>query len=65
MPRIRPSIRATLGAFALVAGLAWIPGTAMAAATNITITSAGADGSGNPYDLTVVANDGNAYGVAK
>jgi hypothetical protein len=58
MPRFRPSIRATLGALALVAGMAWIPGTAMAAAS-ITIVSAGPDGSGNPYDLTVVANDGN------
>jgi hypothetical protein len=59
MPRFRPAVRATLGAFALVAGMAWIPGTAMAAATNITIVSAGPDAGGNPYDLTVVANDGN------
>src|ERR1700722_9472360 len=58
MPRFRPFIRATLGALALVAGMAWIPGTAMAAAS-ITIVSAGPDGSGNPYDLTVVGSDGN------
>src|ERR1700722_2472048 len=58
MPRFRPFIRATLGALALVAGMPWIPGTAMAAAS-ITIVSAGPDGSGNPYDLTVVASDGN------
>ena len=59
MPRLRPAVRVGLGTFALVAGMAWIPGTAMAAPANITIVSAGPDGSGNPYDLTVVANDGN------
>ena len=52
-----------LGAFALVAGMAWIPGTAMAAAANISILAAGADGAGNPYDLTVLANDGNGLPI--
>src|SRR5579864_559512 len=63
MPRLRPAVRVGLGTFALVAGMAWIPGTAMAAAANITITSAGPDGSGNPYDLTLVANDGNGQTI--
>jgi hypothetical protein len=63
MPRLRPAIRVGLGTFALVAGMAWIPGTATAAAANITITSAGPDGSGNPYDLTVVANDGDGQAI--
>lgn len=38
--------------------MAWLPATALAQ-PNISITSAGPDGSGDPYDLTVVADDAN------
>jgi hypothetical protein len=60
MPRFRPTLRASLAAFALVAGVAWIPATAVAQPSGISIVSDGPDGSGNPYDLTIVANDSNA-----
>ncbi len=39
------------------------PALAAPAAANITILSAGPDGSGDPYNLTVAANDGNAVQI--
>ena len=63
MPRFRPTLRASLAAFALVAGVAWIPATAVAQPAGISIVSDGPDGSGNPYDLTIVANDSNAAAI--
>jgi hypothetical protein len=65
MPSVRPTIRAVLGVFALLITMAWVPATALADGPgNITIVSAGPDGSGNPYDLTVVANDGNGLAIS-
>jgi hypothetical protein len=58
MPRIRLAASASLGAFALLTAMAWVPATALAQTSGaITITSAGPDGSGDPYDLTVVADN--------
>jgi large repetitive protein len=53
---------ALLGVGGLIAAVAWVPASANAQESgpgNITITSAGPDGTGNPYDLTVVADDAN------
>ncbi len=65
MPRIRLTACASLGVFALLTAMAWVPATAMAQTGpgNITITSAGSDSGGDPYDLTVVANDANGLAL--
>jgi hypothetical protein len=64
MRSVRLTIRAVLGVFALLTAMAWVPATALAAGGNITVVSAGPDGSGNPYDLTVVAADANAQPIS-
>src|ERR1700684_397230 len=66
MPRIRQTACASLGVFALLTAMAWVPATAMAQTGpgNITITSAGPDSGGDPYDLTGVANDGNGQALS-
>jgi hypothetical protein len=43
--------------------MAWLPAAASAQSGNISIISAGLDSSGDPYDLTVVANDGNGVQI--
>lgn len=58
MPGLRSTLRVLLGVFALLLTMAWVPATALAA-DNISITSAGPDSGGNPYDLTLVADDAN------
>jgi hypothetical protein len=61
VPRLRPSLGALLAAVATVVAMVCLPAQAFAlpSGTNITVTSAGPDGTGNPYDLTVVASDAN------
>jgi hypothetical protein len=54
----RRTLTALAGVAATLVAMAWLPASALAQ-PNISITSAGLDGSGDPYDLTVVANDGN------
>jgi hypothetical protein len=55
---LRLTVSAALGAAAIVLGMI-SPAVAASAAPNITIVSAGPDSSGNPYNLTVAADDGN------
>ncbi|HXW44784.1 MAG TPA: hypothetical protein VEL03_08365 [Streptosporangiaceae bacterium] len=62
MSGLRRAALALLGVGGIVAAVAWVPASATAQESgpgNITITSAGPDGTGNPYDLTVVADDLN------
>ncbi len=62
MPRLRLSLGALLAAVAALVAMACLPAVAFAATppsgSNITVISAGPT-SGNPYQLTVQANDGN------
>ncbi len=59
MSGLRVTVSAVLGAAGIVLAMV-SPALAASAQVNITILSAGPDGSGNPYNLTVTANDGNA-----
>ena len=53
-----------LGAGAVLLTMACLPATAIAAPTpNISITSVGPDANGDPYDLTVIADDGNGLPI--
>ncbi|HEY2079521.1 MAG TPA: hypothetical protein VGH53_24590, partial [Streptosporangiaceae bacterium] len=55
---------AAITVVALAGSLAIVsPAAAAPAATNITILSAGPDNAGDPYDLTVVADDGNGLTI--
>ena len=61
MPRLRLSLGVVLAATATLVAMVCLPAPAFALpppGTNITVTSAGPT-SGNPYQLTVVANDAN------
>ena len=58
MSALRLSVCAVLGAAGIVLGMV-SPAVAASAAQNVTILSAGPDGNGDPYNLTVAANDGN------
>ena len=58
MPGLRVAVGALLGVVGLLIAMVCLP-TAASAAPNITIISAGPDASGDPYDLTVTADDGN------
>jgi hypothetical protein len=51
-------ISALVSVAAMFVAVAWLPANALAQGS-ISITSAGPDGSGDPYDLTVVADDAN------
>jgi hypothetical protein len=53
----RFAVSALLGAAAILLAMIWIPPAALA--QSITILSAGPDANGDPYDLTIVASDGN------
>ncbi len=61
MSGLRLAISAVLGAAAIVLGMV-SPAVAASAAPNITILSAGPDGNGDPYNLTVTASDTNGTG---
>jgi hypothetical protein len=63
VPGLRLSAGAALSAAGILVAMVCVPAAASADAQNITITSAGPDGSGDPYDLTVVANDGNGVPI--
>jgi len=54
----RRSITALAGVAAALLTTALVPGAALAEG-NISLVSVGPDASGNPYDLSVVVNDGN------
>ena len=58
MPRLRLGLGALFAAVATLVAMVCLPAVA-SAAVNISILSAGPDSTGNPYDLTVVADDGN------
>jgi hypothetical protein len=58
---IRFAATALLGAMAVMLAMIWVPPSALA--QNISIISAGPDASGDPYDLTVVADDGNSAAI--
>jgi hypothetical protein len=56
----RRTLTALAGVLALFVAMGWLSAGAWAqSGGNISITSAGPDGSGDPYDLTVVADDAN------
>jgi len=55
---LRLTVSAVLGAAGIVLGMV-SPAVAASAAPNITILSAGPDSTGDPYNLTVAADDGN------
>ncbi len=55
-------ISALVSVAAMFVAMAWLPATALAQPM-ISITSAGPDASGDPYDLTVVADDGNGLQI--
>jgi hypothetical protein len=55
----RRTLTAVAAAITTLVAMAWLPAVALAQGGNITIVSAGPDTSGDPYDLTVVADDGN------
>jgi len=59
---LRLTVSAVLGAAAIVLGMV-SPAVAASAAPNITILSAGPDSSGDPYNLTVAADDGNGVQI--
>lgn len=63
MPRLRLAASVVLGVSALLAAMTWVPATALAQ-NGISIISAGPDGSGDPYNLTVVANDQNGIALS-
>jgi hypothetical protein len=62
VPALRLTVSAVLGAAGIVLGMV-SPAVAASAAPNITILSAGPDGSGDPYNLTIVADDGNGLPI--
>jgi hypothetical protein len=59
---LRRTVGAALGAAVVVLAMV-SPAVAASATTNITILSAGPDNAGDPYDLTVVADDGNGLTI--
>ncbi|HUA42082.1 MAG TPA: hypothetical protein VMA32_10970 [Streptosporangiaceae bacterium] len=61
MSGLRVAVSAVLGAAGLVLAMV-SPALAASAQVNITILSAGPDGSGDPYNLTVTASDTNGTG---
>lgn len=63
MSGLRLSAGAALSAAGILVAMVCVPAAASADPQNITITSAGPDSSGDPYDLTVVANDGNGVQI--
>jgi hypothetical protein len=62
MSGLRRTVFALLGVLATLVAAICLP-VAASAAVSITITSAGPDSSGNPYDFTIVANDGNGAAI--
>lgn len=61
MPGFRVTVGALLGAGGLLIAMVCLPAAATAA--DISITYAGPDPSGNPYDFTVTADDGNGLAI--
>ena len=62
---LRVSTTALLGTAGVVLGIIGAPAIASADTSgNISIVSAGPDASGDPYDLTVVASDGNGLTIS-
>jgi hypothetical protein len=59
---LRRAAFALLGALATLVAATCLPAAA-SAVVNITIISAGADSTGNPYDFTIVASDGNGAAI--
>jgi hypothetical protein len=59
----RRTVSALLGVLATLLAMICVPGAALAA-SNISIVSAGPDASGDPYDLTVVADDLNELAIS-
>jgi hypothetical protein len=64
--RHRLTVSSLIGVTGIVLAMAWQPSVAstLPPGTAISIVSAGADNSGDPYDLTVVADDGNGLPIA-
>jgi hypothetical protein len=60
---LRLTVGAVLAAAGIVLGMV-SPAFAASAAPNITILSAGPDTNGDPYNLTVAANDGNGVQIS-
>ena len=63
MSGLRLTATALFGTAGVLAAMVCVPAAASANSPNITITSAGPDACGDPYDLTVVANDGNGAAI--
>lgn len=62
MPALRLTVSAVLAGAGIVLGMV-SPAVAASAAANISILSAGPDSSGNPYNLTIVADDANGLPI--
>jgi large repetitive protein len=58
-------ISALVSVAAMFVAMAWLPATALAQPSgNISIISAGPDASGDPYDLTIAADDANGVAIS-
>src|SRR4029077_9275610 len=53
-----------VGVTATLFAMAWLPAVASAQPPNISIISAQPDSNGDPYDLTVTADDGNGLQIS-
>lgn len=62
MPGLRLTVGSLLGVVGLLIAMVCLSSGA-SAAPNITITAAGPDSNGNPYDLTITADDGNGLTI--